>query len=1024
MAAPAPQQAPEDVPALELAQVLEQEYLEVHGPLPADVAAKITGGASRPDLVLQRANYDAGTTALCLSGGGIRSASFCLGAAQGLARLGLLGKFHYLSTVSGGGYLGSMLAAWAYRAPGGMADVEAGLVASRGRSNVGWLREYLSYLSPKRGLFGADTWTLFSTYIRNLLLNALVWFPLLAGVLTLPHLIVAAVDGIAGKWKASAELDSLAWWALMLGFFLFVAAIFLTRLIVGRVDRDPTRPTVSWRAIASARGLVQLAVELIGPNNYYLQALLMLGALAVTCGTYWSGFEPSFVLWADMGRFVHEYLPEVAWNAVATDRVIQIALVFATANAFAGASYDPVDPTETWFRFVAIAAGIVCGLVTGAAVGVIVTSLSATGKWPLPATVFMTIVPPALVACVGLGEMLFIGATSKFSSDFDREWWSRAGALSAMLAFGWFALFALAFFAPLAMDGLRCLLNTDQAWRVYWPVVGVGAAILARVLFMQPPSNGGTAVPNRLRMDRVLDAVTLLAVVGVLVGIADLVRSTLVAIAEWHFWDPYRFPHATASYALTDVLLLLLSLLIVLGLAGICVSVNRFSLHAMYRDRLIRTFLGASRANYPLPPWELDAMWREQRQFTERTPNTFISFDRDDNPMLRWLAPNRPAPAPAAPPAVPPVAPPAPSPAGPSAAPSAAPPVAPPAPSPAGPSAAPSAASSAAPPVAPSAAPAAAKDKTIERTRAPFLLVNAALNLVAGRNLAWQERKAASFTFSPLHVGSAESSVGYRTSEKYAADVGGITLGTALAVSGAAISPNAGAFSTPLRTFLLTLFNARLGWWLGHPAEPKAVAVSGPPFAVKPMLRELLGRTDDRKPWLFVSDGGHFDNLGLYEIVRRGCKTIVVVDASCDAARKFDDLGNAIRKIRIDLNVGIRRKGPWRIGGRELKERGAYAAMFEIEYPAGLGTLLYIKPSFYAEDAELPIDVLQYGGRSAAFPHEPTSDQFFSESQFESYRALAEFEIGKIVPAKGRLDKIEDAIDLAYPLHIDRFQSI
>lgn len=1014
MAAPAPPQASKIVPALELAQVLEEEYLAIHGPLPADVAAKIAGGTSRPDLALQRANYDAGTTALCLSGGGIRSASFCLGAVQGLARLGLLGKFHYLSTVSGGGYLGSMLAAWAYRAPGGMADVEAGLVASRGRGNVGWLREYLSYLSPKRGLFGADTWTLFSTYIRNFLLNALVWFPLLAGVLTLPHMIVAAVDGIAGRWKGSPELDSLAGWALILGLVLFVAAIFFTRLIVGRVDRDPTRPTLSWRDFGSARGLVQLAVELIGPNNYYLQALLMLGALAATCGTYWSGFEPSFVLWADMGRFVHEMLPEVAWSAVATDRVMQIALVFAMANAVAGASYDPVDSTATWFPIVAIVAGIACGLVTGAAVGVIVTSLSATGRWPLPATAFMTIVPPALVASVGLGEMLFIGATSKFSSDFDREWWSRAGAWSAMLAFGWFALFALAFFAPLAMDGLRSLLNTEQAWRIYWPVVGAGAAILARVLFMQPPSKGGTDVPNRLRMDRVLDAITLLAVVGVLVGIADLVRSALLVIAEWHVADPYRLPHATAPYALTDVLLLLVPLLIVLGVAGICVSVNRFSLHAMYRDRLIRTFLGASRANYPLPPWQLDLpRWREQRQFKERTPNSFISFDRDDNPMLRWLAPDRPAPPPAAPPAA---APATPSPAGPSAAPSVAPPVAPPAPSPAGPSAALAA--------APSAAPAAAKEKTIERTRPPFLLVNAALNLVAGRNLAWQERKAASFTFSPLHVGSAESSVGYRTSGEYAADVGGITLGTAMAVSGAAISPNAGAFSTPLRTFLLTLFNARLGWWLGHPAEPKAVEVSGPPFAVKPMLRELLGRTDDRKPWLFVSDGGHFDNLGLYEIVRRGCKTIIVVDASCDAARKFDDLGNAIRKIRIDLNIGIRRKGPWRIGGRELKERGAYAALFEIEYPAGLGTLLYIKPSFYAEDAELPIDVLQYGGRSAAFPHESTSDQFFSESQFESYRALAEFEIGKIIPAKRRLDKIEDVIDLAYPLHIDRFQSI
>jgi len=1000
MAGSSSKQKPKAPAPLKVSDVLVQEYVAIHGPLPPDVEAAVNApGNARPELTLQRANFAKGTTALCLSGGGIRSASFCLGAVQGLARLGILGKFNYLSTVSGGGYLGSMISAWAYRAPGGMADVEAGLGAPPDAGNVGWLREYLRYLSPKRGLFGADTWTLITTYVRNLLLNALVWFPMLAGLLTLPHLVVATVDGVAGRWKGTPGLDSLAGWALVLGLVMFGVATLLTRFVVGRVDRDPTTPAISWRDFGNTRTLVQQAVEFIGPNNAWLQAVLMVGVLVAACGTYWSGYEVPFALWGDMGNFVHGFMPEAAWRKVATNHVVQIALVFGVANAVAGAMYDPVDAKGkmNWFPVLAIVAGFACGLVTGAAVGLIVTGLSASGPWPLNAAVFMTLVPPALVASVALGDFLFIGATSKWSSDFDREWWSRAGAWSGMIAFGWLALFALAFVGPLAMDELRKALPTEHAWQVYWPVVGALAAILARVLFLQPPSTGSTSVPNRLRMDRVLDAVTLIAVLSILVGIADLVNRALRMIAAWDFADVYRWPHANAPYALTDVLLLLVPLLAVLAIAGICISVNRFSLHAMYRDRLIRTFLGASRANYPLPPWEADSEWREPRQFKERTPNDFIKFDRDDNPMLRWLAPNR----------MPPAAPPAGAPAA----------VVPNAVTPD------TAASSAAAPVAAGAA-GVAKKKEITRTTPPFLLVNAALNLVGGRNLAWQERKAASFTFSSLHVGSAESEVGYRTSAEYAADVGGITLGTAMAVSGAAISPNAGAFSTPLRTFLLTLFNARLGWWLGHPDEPKAVALSGPRFAVRPMLRELLGRTDDRKPWLFVSDGGHFENLGLYEAVRRGCKAIVVIDAGCDPERKFDDLGNAIRKIRIDLNIAIKRKGPWRIGGRDLKERGAYAALFEIEYAAGKGSLLYIKSSLYPEDANLPIDVLQYAGRSSVFPHESTSDQFFSESQFESYRALAEFAIGRVFPIDDKLNSVIEAVDLAFLLHIDPLKSV
>src|SRR5262247_2905614 len=104
-------------------------------------------------------------SALCISGGGIRSATFAMGAIQGLAEKGLLDSFDYLSTVSGGGYIGSWLSAWKQRQGGIDKIIPSLLPAAPFPSNSGpdplqHLREYNNYLSPKLGLFSADTWTL------------------------------------------------------------------------------------------------------------------------------------------------------------------------------------------------------------------------------------------------------------------------------------------------------------------------------------------------------------------------------------------------------------------------------------------------------------------------------------------------------------------------------------------------------------------------------------------------------------------------------------------------------------------------------------------------------------------------------------------------------------------------------------------------------------------------------------------------------------------------------------------------
>jgi hypothetical protein len=302
--------------------------------------------------------------------------------------------------------------------------------------------------------------------------------------------------------------------------------------------------------------------------------------------------------------------------------------------------------------------------------------------------------------------------------------------------------------------------------------------------------------------------------------------------------------------------------------------------------------------------------------------------------------------------------------------------------------------------------------------RGPLHLVNTALNLVRGERLAWQQRKAESFVMSPLHCGNIVE--GYRDTRRYGG-AGGVTLGTAIAISGAAANPNMGYHSAPLVTLLMTLFNARLGMWLGNTNRhgDRTYCRSGPRWAFQPLLAELFGLTTSRHPYVNLSDGGHFDNLGLYEVVLRRCRTVVVSDVGCDPAAGFEDLGNAIRKIRIDFGVPIRFERRMRVFARPLDdkadrpgtaapgERALYCAVARIDYgavdrsedgtPAPPGWLLYVKPQLDAAGAPVPLDVYAYGRGSRAFPHEPTSDQWFDEAQFESYRALGEHVIGEVL---------------------------
>lgn len=190
----------------------------------------------------------------------------------------------------------------------------------------------------------------------------------------------------------------------------------------------------------------------------------------------------------------------------------------------------------------------------------------------------------------------------------------------------------------------------------------------------------------------------------------------------------------------------------------------------------------------------------------------------------------------------------------------------------------------------------------------PYPILNTTLNLAYGEQLAWQQRKGASFVFTPRYCGFSNLGVegsndSYRPTCKYAKE-GGLAIGTPLAASGAAVSPNWGYHTSPTVAFLLTVFNVRLGWWLGNPARDKWQR-TGPSTGLLYLATELFGFANAKRRYVYLSDGGHFDNMGLYELVRRRCRFIIVCDGEEDHAYTFGGIGSAIRQCRADFGVEI-----------------------------------------------------------------------------------------------------------------------
>ena len=309
-----------------------------------------------------------------------------------------------------------------------------------------------------------------------------------------------------------------------------------------------------------------------------------------------------------------------------------------------------------------------------------------------------------------------------------------------------------------------------------------------------------------------------------------------------------------------------------------------------------------------------------------------------------------------------------------------------------------------------------------EAPHGPYHLINAALNIQGSDYANRRGRNADFFLFSPCFVGSEVT--GYSGTPTFE-DATGLDLPTAMAISGAAFSSNMGVNSIRALTPTLALLNVRTGYWLKNPlaVTPPPIGAEGKTvkkrFGSKLFLwTEISGRLYEDSPDIYITDGGHIENLGIYELLRRRCKVIVVVDAEADPSMRMPSFIALQRYARIDL--GVRIKMPWDdirksticwmgYGGKiaapgdkdPTRSTGPHAAIGTIDYDGGqTGWLLYIKSSLTGDENDY---VRDYARRYSDFPHESTGDQFFSEEQFEVYRALGFHIVSRLLAGEDKL---------------------
>ena len=278
---------------------------------------------------------------------------------------------------------------------------------------------------------------------------------------------------------------------------------------------------------------------------------------------------------------------------------------------------------------------------------------------------------------------------------------------------------------------------------------------------------------------------------------------------------------------------------------------------------------------------------------------------------------------------------------------------------------------------------------------APYPLINTCLNLL-GRDPEHFSGTSTNehFILSPLYCGSKLTGYAPSNGPAYKS----MTLATAMAVSGAAVNPDMGYKTNRFLAFAMTILNLRLGYWAPNPRFQSFPGLTWWPFF---HIAELISRTNANRMRVLLSDGGHIENLGVFELLRRRCRLIFAVDAGADPDFTFQDLQELIIQARNILGVKIEFSVMPETVIRPEPSHGYSRAHFAVASISDLpgayenlkgyrGILIYVKASLKAPDIVRKTKEPSYLYKTwhPAFPHESTADQFFDEPQWNAYYTL------------------------------------
>lgn len=998
-------EALEAAPRLQAALADCTAYTPAKWLLEKELAARSSGqDPTKPTWDGKGDVYDAANRAqlagLAFSGGGIRSATFSLGVLQALASRDELTRFDYLSTVSGGGYIHQWLASWIYNQPGQIDEVqkllkplpESGSPA-RMPSQIQWLRRYSSYLTPQRGVFSADTWTMLCVWFRNTFLNQIVLFGFLASCLLAMR--GALFPFFANKSYAIATLAPYHLGPICLGLYQAFACVTLGRALYAQrasakaATKQPEPLTPPAAAVGNAGALRKIVLptfirafakaatkqpEPLTPPSGAIgnagvlwkivlptfitsiyAALTTLHHPAPSDSLYLCWFWPLFLFVLLMAIVLGGLLPSDLSKWKEMDVIILILSTLSAAGFVAAVRYAALylvlnAPGHDHVRLYelcqccayAINKAFHLPLTTGTAcIQTYKTSdfchvftTSSTIRLVRAEMLFAILVPIAFFALQFTAIRLQIGVMGSAMSESRSEWMARFGAWSGLFSAAWLILGSIAMLAPTLCDWIL----TASFWHRISALAGV-IALHAGTLYAGgsgksdgKPKAGSLFGYSAFDLLGMIGApICVLSPLVILSGIVERAAAAAKSAGE----------ASAAGEGLTYVFYLAAAIVATFLFFGWRVDVNQFSMHGFYRDRLARCYLGGTN---PI-----------------RTADPFTGFDDHTETRSRTgmklssLLPTR--------------------------------------------------------------------FQGDGSDNGPFPIFCSTLNLTFGEDLAFQERKATSFAFTPLYTGfhvgwtnekrfeQADTTFnGYAPTRNYAYRKGGITLPECAAVSGAALNPNQGVNTQPALAFLMTLFNARLGWWLANPRKPRIWPSENrspnPWFGLRYLLGELFGMADDTSKFVCLSDGGQFENMGLYELVRRRCSFIVVCDAEADATYSFEGMGGAIAKCRLDFGAEIHldlnkirpsTKDPWFSGAHFVEGTIRYpappGASADMDYT---GRIFYLKSSIAGDETG---DILHYRLAHPTFPNDNTLNQWFTESQFESYRRLGQIIGEQAIPS-------------------------